>query len=282
MPMLRLTRTLGTASQEERSGRGRRVEHWFGPCEMAKRLGVSSKALRVYERAGLVRPHRTAAGWRVYGPDQQARLHQVLVLKRLGLSLKRIGELLRSELKSLDAVLALQQQVLETRRTEVERALALLSAARCKLAHNGALSPDDLAQLTRETAMTQTMSDDAWEHTMQPHVDKHFTPEEQVAFKARKASFDQEQAIREWDALITEGRALQAKGDPGSPQAMDLAQRWMAQVRKVTGDDPEVIAKSARLNMDALSDPETASKLPFDLPLVQFVSEAFRRAQDGH
>ena len=70
------------------------MERWFGPAEMAQRLGVSPKALRVYERSGLVRPHRTDAGWRVYGPDQQARLHQVLVLKRLGLTLARIGELL--------------------------------------------------------------------------------------------------------------------------------------------------------------------------------------------
>ena len=78
---------------------------------MAERLGVSPKALRVYERAGLVRPHRTDAGWRAYGPDQQARLHQVLVLKRLGLTLARIGELLSGRLKSLDAVLAVGRQM---------------------------------------------------------------------------------------------------------------------------------------------------------------------------
>ena len=89
------------------------MDQWFGPAEMAERLGVSPKALRVYEQAGLVRPHRTSAGWRAYGPDQQARLHQVLVLKRLGLSLGRIGELLSGRLQSLDAVLALQQQVLK-------------------------------------------------------------------------------------------------------------------------------------------------------------------------
>ena len=36
----------------------------------------------------------------------------------------------------------------------------LLSAARAKLARDGALSPDDLTHLTRETAMTDKMSDD--------------------------------------------------------------------------------------------------------------------------
>jgi len=175
---------------------------------MAERLGVSSKALRIYERAGLVRPARSDKGWRAYGPGQQARLHQILALKRLGLSLKRIGELLAGEMGSLDAVLAFQQQVLEARRLETDRALELLSVARSNLARWGVLSPDDLTQLTRETAMTKTMSDEAWAKTMQPHVDKHFTAEEQDAFRARKGDFDQSQVTRAWDALISEGRAL--------------------------------------------------------------------------
>jgi len=41
----------------------------------ARRLGLTVRALRVYERHGLVQPGRTAAGWRVYGPAEIARLH---------------------------------------------------------------------------------------------------------------------------------------------------------------------------------------------------------------
>ena len=255
------------------------MKRWFGPAEMAARLGVSSKALRVYERAGLVQPHRSETGWRTYGPDQQARLHQVLVLKRLGLSLTRIGDLLAGHLTSLDAVLSLQQTVLEARRDETDRALRLLSAARAELARTGVLSPDDLTRLTRETIMTETMNDDDWNRTMQPIIDRHFTPDEQEAFRARKFSFSQPDVTRTWDALIAEGRALQAKGDPSSPDAIDLARRWMDQVRLFTGDDPAVIAKSAKVNLEALADPSVAPRLPFDLALMQFVSEAYRHVQ---
>ena len=226
-----------------------------------------------------MRPHRTDAGWRAYGSDQQARLHQILVLKRLGLTLARIGELLSGRLKSLDAVLALQQQVRETRRDEADQALTLLAAARCKLARDGVLSPDDLTQLTRETVMSDKMSEEDWERHVRPVYERHFTPDEQDIIKARKNDFDQTEVIREWDALIAEGRALQAKGDPGSPQAMDLARRWMTQVRKFTGDDPAMIAKSAQANIEVLSKPATAHKMPFDLPLMQFVGEAYKRAQ---
>ncbi|MEI9902005.1 MAG: MerR family transcriptional regulator [Hyphomicrobium sp.] len=37
------------------------------PSEAAERLGVSTKALRVYEEHGLVTPVRTATGWRPMG-----------------------------------------------------------------------------------------------------------------------------------------------------------------------------------------------------------------------
>ena len=65
-------------------------ERFLSPSETARRLGVGVRALRLYERRGLVRPGRTQAGWRVYGPNEIERLHQVLTLKSLGLSLSRI------------------------------------------------------------------------------------------------------------------------------------------------------------------------------------------------
>jgi DNA-binding transcriptional MerR regulator len=66
----------------------------LSPSETARRFGVSVKALRLYEQRGLLTPLRTEAGWRTYGPDQIARLHQILALKRLGLPLARIAALL--------------------------------------------------------------------------------------------------------------------------------------------------------------------------------------------
>ncbi len=36
------------------------------PAEAARRLGISIKALKLYERLGLVHPLRTQKGWRLY------------------------------------------------------------------------------------------------------------------------------------------------------------------------------------------------------------------------
>src|SRR3954466_8473127 len=116
----------------------------LSPTEAARRFGVTVKALRLYESRGLLTPLRSKAGWRTYGPDQIARLHQILALKRLGLSLARIGELLAGP-DALEAVLALQEQVLARDSEQLTRALALVRAARAKLKAGQALSIDDLA-----------------------------------------------------------------------------------------------------------------------------------------
>ena len=71
---------------------------YLSPTEAAKRLGISVKALRLYEQRRLVAPLRTSADWRTYGPEQMARLHQILALKRMGLSLAHIGALLTGKL----------------------------------------------------------------------------------------------------------------------------------------------------------------------------------------
>jgi len=127
---------------------------YFSPVETARRLKVSTKALRLYETLGLVKPLRTQAGWRTYGPDQMARLHQVLALKHLGVPLRRARELLGDALADLDAVLQLQEAALRDRMADDARKLDLLVAVRRRLAGGETLSVDDLIHLTRETVMT--------------------------------------------------------------------------------------------------------------------------------
>src|ERR1700735_2888722 len=110
----------------------------LSPAETAKRFGISIKALRLYERHGLLTPLRTSNGatraaWRVYGSDQLARLHQILALKRLGLSLGQIGDLLVGE-DALGPILGFQERVLAEDSKRVTRALALIRKARAKLA----------------------------------------------------------------------------------------------------------------------------------------------------
>lgn len=61
--------------------------------EVARRSGVSRKALRLYEAAGILPPPtRTTAGYRVYGQETLPVLRFVLLARRLGFSLNEIKE----------------------------------------------------------------------------------------------------------------------------------------------------------------------------------------------
>jgi len=71
----------------------------------------------------------------------------------------------------LDAVLALQEQVLARQSQSVTQSLTLLRSARAKLASGQALSIDDLANLNMETVMP-TLTDEERYKLMKPISDK--------------------------------------------------------------------------------------------------------------
>ena len=112
--------------------------------EMALMLGITAKTLRHYERMGLLRPpQRTARRYRVYDDDDMRRARHVIGLRRLGLSLEEIRNLLSADksgrtrrqrllglldekLRETDETLA----VLQGRRDDMAaRYLALLNAS---------------------------------------------------------------------------------------------------------------------------------------------------------
>lgn len=120
---------------------------FLNPAEAARRLGVSAKALRLYEQRGLVEPVRTAAGWRVYGPSEMARGAEIVALRALGLSLTQIGRVLAGDARELGPALGAHQAALEDRARQLAATLEKVRALRADLASGQAPAPDDLAAL---------------------------------------------------------------------------------------------------------------------------------------
>lgn len=106
------------------------TDHLLSPADAARRLGVSVKALRLYERHGLIAPKRNISGWRFYGAEAMARGARIVFLRDLGMSLKDIGAVLAGRMDGLDAVLAAHQTRLETELTTQSRRLAELQHLR--------------------------------------------------------------------------------------------------------------------------------------------------------
>src|SRR6476620_8221294 len=67
----------------------------FQVGELAKRTGVSVRALHHYDEIGLLAPSsRSASRYRLYDREDVVRLQQIKSLRQLGFSLEEIRELL--------------------------------------------------------------------------------------------------------------------------------------------------------------------------------------------
>jgi len=250
------------------------MDSHLSPAETAKRFGISIKALRLYEQHGLLKPLRTANGgtgaaWRVYGSDQIARLHQILALKRLGLSLGQIGELLAGA-DALDPILAAQERVLAKERERITRALSLIRKARTKLASGENLSIDDLATLTQETVMTKPSTAEELKEILAPFQQKHLTPQEEASLKEVKEwasgqPDDVKKSMESMKQLLDEAKALMTSGDATTAAAMDFARRFRATGKHLKSSAPSPLTalrpKLKAMMDDARSDPDVSQKL---------------------
>lgn len=238
---------------------------------VARRFGVSVKALRVYERMGLMTPARTISGWRVYRQSDLERLSAILALKQLGLPLRRIGDLLRGA-GDLAAALELQQAALEEARAETDSALALVRAARARLAANGALSPDELGNIVRSTKM----SDLKWTPKMESLAQKHYTPEQLQELQARTFTpADQERVSAAWARVFADIDALGANADPRSERALEIGRRAKALIEEFTRGDPAMWKSVTGMKKDMMADPELAAQGPGTQQHMAFMGRVF-------
>lgn len=158
----------------------RNHDHVLTAAECAERLGLTVRALRVYEDRGLISPRRTEKNWRLYGGAEIARLTEILALKRLGLSLTRITILLAGTAPDLGQTLAIQQSALADLRDRVEHSLSLIGTALKKISSGQAVSISELITLAKETRMTDLSPDTvAWRRYEQarPRTEVRFDPE---------------------------------------------------------------------------------------------------------
>ena len=109
-------------------------EVFLSPSEAARKLGVSVKALRLYEQHGLLSPVRSEAGWRAYGPEQMKRASAIAALRALRVGLRQIGPLLEGDEAGLADALSVHQDNLEREARRLGATIAEVRARRAALA----------------------------------------------------------------------------------------------------------------------------------------------------
>jgi DNA-binding transcriptional MerR regulator len=170
----RTLRHIVELSLKEFSMDGRGKEVLLTAYECARRSGLSIRALRLYERHGLISPRRTSKQWRLYGTDELTRLNEIIALKSIGLRLRDIAQLLRGHPADLGQILTLQREALLDTRGRAGRGLAVIEALQTKIGTGAPASVDDLMALAKETNMAEPAKDTiAWRRyeQMRPRVE---------------------------------------------------------------------------------------------------------------
>jgi DNA-binding transcriptional MerR regulator len=189
---------------------------------VARRTGLTSRALRFYEARGLVRPLRTGSGRRVFSPRDLERLHRLVALKGAGFSLAEIGRILDGRAVALEPVLRLHLAAVERERDRLESAAGTIRLALSRVEAGERLDAATLCSLIEhgDKIVTEKKQWDALSG-------QYLSEEAKADFAAAPypQGFDQAEYSAKWAAL---GAKIEAAlpCDPASPKAQALLDEW--------------------------------------------------------
>lgn len=228
--------------------------------QLARHSGLTVRTLHHYDQIGLLSPsERSPSGYRLYAADDVARLTQILLLRRLDLSLAEIREILSGPEESLRQTIGQQIEHLEERIDFQTRLVERLRSLHSRLEHAERLSVDQLTRLMEMMIM----------------FDKYYTPEQLDFLKKRGEELGDEkirQAEAEWPQLIARMQEELAKGtDPASDTVQALAGRWRELIEEFTGGDTGI--ETSLRNMYG-QEPQMREQSGLDPALMEFVARA--------
>jgi DNA-binding transcriptional MerR regulator len=135
---------------------------FLSASQAARRLGVSTKALRLYEQRGLITPVRTEAGWRTYGPTEMGKAGEIVALRELGLSLAQVTRVLQGEPDCLEPALAAHETALEDQVHQLTDKIKKVRSLRAGLAEGKTPAASQLARVVQSGAGVSVAFDLPW------------------------------------------------------------------------------------------------------------------------
>lgn len=230
--------------------------------ELAEATGLSVRALHHYDELGLLAPsERSFAGYRLYGESDVRRLYRIVALRRLGLRLEEIGNVLDGNKLDLAETVSRQLEAVERQLDELRQLRGRLAAI------HEALDREDEPSIDQLTTTMEAM-------TMH---EKYYTPDQLERLKRRGDELGQDaimNAEREWAEIFAALRdEMHAGTDPIDPTLDPYRQRARELLHAFTGGDAD-IADSMRRMWDN-EDPEKVSRGNVDRELADYAKQVF-------
>ena len=116
--------------------------------QTAALVGVSVRTLHHWDEIGLVVPSaRSWAGYRLYGPDDVARIHRVLVYRETGMRLAEVARVLDDPGADAEAHLVRQRELLRARIAHLTRMLRAVDTMMERNSMGEHLTPQQQAEI---------------------------------------------------------------------------------------------------------------------------------------
>ena len=194
--------------------------------QVAGLVGVSVRTLHHWDEIGLVVPSaRSWAGYRLYEPDDVARIHRVLVYRETGMPLAEVARVLDDPDVDATAHLARQRDLLQARIAHLTRMLRAVDTMMERNSMGENLTPQQQAEILGAE----------WDPAWQEEAEERWGDSDEWAqAAARKAAMTRQDWARvaeETEALETDlANAMREGVVPGSERANALAERHRASI----------------------------------------------------
>jgi DNA-binding transcriptional MerR regulator len=230
------------------------------------------RTLQYYDKIDLLKPSaKTSSGHRLYSESDLSRLQQITALKFMGFKLNDIRRIQAATIDDTHKALELQSQILEEQMDTLSQGLRLTEQALRMLKREEHVDWQIYAKITEVLKMKQVDSR-TW-------AKKIFTADELQQFEALRGKYSDEyieEYGKRWEAIWAEAKS-KVDLDPASPEAQDIARRWMALVNEVYGDNTSIRGKLWQ-TFKAGSAPEDMPY--FDQDTVDFIDKALHHLSD--
>lgn len=239
--------------------------------ELAKRTRLSVRTLHHYDELGLLLPaERTRSGHRLYGPDEIARLQQILSLRQLGWSLDEIGSCLERPQFTPARVVALHQARVRQQIESLGRLVLRLERLAAHFEAEETVSVDEFIQAIEEIQMTE----------------KYFTPEQMERLAARRETVGEDEIRRvqeRWADLAARAKgAMEAGEDPAGADGQAITREWREltaeTMRGFAGGDAGIEASVARMWKE---EPDMGSQWGLGPEIREYVGRAMAALGDA-
>ncbi len=138
--------------------------------EIARKAGISQRAVRMYDEKGLLKPVAYSEGnYRLYDEQSLLILEKIIALKHMGFSLEQIkNHLEQGENDNILETLQAQIDMIEGKRYELEKAVKCMKAVIAR--SNGRPDWDDVAEVIQKMESDQA-ADEGHFHALEHNAD---------------------------------------------------------------------------------------------------------------